>query len=112
MNKELFWKMINKAREESGGVMNDSYYAEIGTSFCDYLERELAQLGDSDIIEWQQIYNVYLYLNVELHHKLWAAAHFINGYCSDYGFEHFKNWLIASGKSVYMKAINDPDDLA
>ena len=112
MNKEIFWQMIDEAREESGGVMNNCAYTEYESTFCNLLERELARLDDADLIKWQQIFNVYRCQITEHKEKIHAAAHFINGYCSDRGFYYFSNWLVASGKEIYMKAIYDPDDLA
>ena len=115
MNKDIFWQMIDKARETAGGMMNDCIFAEDRISFCEYLEHELAQLGDSDLIEWQQIYKRYYIIGEGYEwntSKLKAAAHYINGYCSDNGFGYFTNWLIASGKSVYLAALHNPDDLA
>lgn len=43
---------------------------------------------------------------------LWAAAYIINGGCSDDGFRYFRDWLISEGRSVFEKALKDPDSLA
>jgi hypothetical protein len=44
--------------------------------------------------------------------KLWAAAYLINGGCSDDGFDYFRGWLLAQGKTVFFAAIANPDSLA
>ena len=41
-----------------------------------------------------------------------AVHYVINGGCSDDGFDYFRGWLIAQGKSVFMKALENPDSLA
>ena len=43
---------------------------------------------------------------------LWGAAYAINGGCSDDGFEYFRRWLVAQGRSVYEAALANPDSLA
>jgi hypothetical protein len=43
---------------------------------------------------------------------LWGAAYLIGGGCSDDGFEYFRGWLIAQGRTVFEAAMRDPDSLA
>lgn len=43
---------------------------------------------------------------------LWAAAYVVNGGCSDDGFDYFRGWLIAQGRTVFERAVADPDTLA
>jgi hypothetical protein len=43
---------------------------------------------------------------------LWAAAYIINGGASDDGFDYFRGWLIAQGRSAYEAALAAPDSLA
>lgn len=43
---------------------------------------------------------------------LWGAAYLLNGGCSDDGFEYFRGWLIAQGREVFERALQDPDVLA
>ena len=42
---------------------------------------------------------------------LWAAAYLINGGCSEDGFDAFRGWLIAHGRSAVAHAVADPDSL-
>lgn len=43
---------------------------------------------------------------------LWAAAYIMNGGCSDDGFEYFRAWLIAQGRTVFERALKNPESLA
>jgi Protein of unknown function (DUF4240) len=43
---------------------------------------------------------------------LWGAAFILNGGCSDDGFNDFRGWLIAQGRTVYEAALENPDSLA
>ena len=43
---------------------------------------------------------------------LWAAAFLINGGASDDGFDYFRAWLIAQGRTTYEQALALPDSLA
>ena len=83
--------------------------------FWGLIERELlteylSQRSIDDIFEFkriidQQYANSYVY-------DLWGAAHLMNGGSSDAGFEHFRGWLIAKGRSVFQAALENPDNLA
>ena len=112
MNKEKFWELIDTARAAAGNIIRDSNCFVEGSQFCDYLKRELALLNLPDLIKWKQIYDTYHYMSYGDSLRLWVAAHFIDGYCSPDGFGYFRNWLIANGKAVYLKAVYNPDDLA
>lgn len=43
---------------------------------------------------------------------LWGAAYMIGGGCSDDSFIDFRYGLIAKGRDIYEKAVQDPDSLA
>jgi Protein of unknown function (DUF4240) len=43
---------------------------------------------------------------------LWDAAGLIGEGCSDDGFMDFRGWLISMGRSVYERALADPESLA
>ncbi len=44
--------------------------------------------------------------------KLWNAAEVILGGCGDDSFIDFRYWLISKGRSIFEKAVDDPDTLA
>ncbi|WP_432838457.1 DUF4240 domain-containing protein [Dactylosporangium sp. CA-092794] len=43
---------------------------------------------------------------------LWVAAYLINRGASDDGFDAFRGWLIAQGRTTYERALASPDSLA
>jgi len=43
---------------------------------------------------------------------LWAAAHLINGGCSEERFVSFRAWLISQGRAIYTAAVESADSLA
>jgi hypothetical protein len=43
---------------------------------------------------------------------LWGAAYVIHGGAGDDAFEYFRRWLVAQGKSTFLRAAADPDSLA
>jgi hypothetical protein len=101
MDRASFWKLIDDAMGASGGNQNvleqrlRSALMTLGAKACLAFD---ATLGD---------------LMVEAYTwDLWAAAHVINGGCSDDGFVYFRCWLIAQGESAYTHAVRDPDSLA
>ena len=100
MTKELFWQIIDDARQTAGCWQD----------MLDPLVDTLSRFESADIIKFKQIYDEYLRLAYK--DKLWAAAAVMHNGCSDDGFIDFRAWLIAQGKDVYMNALADPDSLA
>jgi hypothetical protein len=43
---------------------------------------------------------------------LWGAAYVIHGGCSDDAFSDFRSYLFSLGRSVFERALEDPDSLA
>jgi len=100
LSKEQFWEIIDYARETAGGWKD----------MLEPLVDTLSQLDTPNIIRWKQIFDEYQ--NLAYKEKLWAAATFMNGGCSDDGFMDFRGWLTAQGKDVFLKALENPDTLA
>lgn len=100
MNKNLFWELIEKSNEQAEG---DVDYA------MDLLRNSLEELEAESILKFHNIFQEYH--NISNKNKLWAAAYVINGGCSDDGFDYFRGWLIAQGKSVFMKALEKLDEI-
>ena len=63
-----------------------------------------------DIIRWHQYLEGYSLIAHK--NKLSIAASIMSGDNSDDGFDYFKGWLIAQGKTVYQNALTNPDSLA
>ncbi len=70
----------------------------------------LLTLEVSEILSWGQI--LYKYLRLSNIGELQAAAAVITGSLSTDCFEQFQCWLIAQGKAVFLRAIQDADSLA
>jgi hypothetical protein len=100
MKIPLFWRLIEGAKEKGEGWQN----------MLQPLIDKLACYEIGEIMYWKQIFNEYQILSYK--NKLWAAAHIINGSCSDEGFDYFRAWLIAQGKAVFTSALANPDSLA
>ena len=74
------------------------------------LVARLAKLTREDIVDfcfwWGWMHTEAYRIN------LWAAAYYVNGGCSDDGFDYFRNWLILQGRDVFTAAVADPNTLA
>lgn len=99
MDPMQFWQLIEEARARAASP------CEVSQVLVDVL----AQYDERDIMLWDQIFWEYQRLSYK--NKLWAAAYVINGGCSDDGFDYFRGWLTAQGKSVFLAALADPDSL-
>jgi Protein of unknown function (DUF4240) len=100
MDLGKFWKFIGDARS---GAPNDEH-------FLSKIRFRLGMLQPEELLEFQGHFN-------KIHAEcfvwsLWGAAYLMNGGCSDDGFEYFRAWLMAQGRPVFEKALEDPDTLA
>jgi hypothetical protein len=80
--------------------------------------REVDLSGLQDALESLAVEEVASFIDVfnRLHYgsyswELWGAAYVINGGCSDDGFDYFRGWLIAQGRTIFEAAVKDPDSL-
>jgi hypothetical protein len=96
-----FWDLIDASRR--GAADNPDLQME-------QLRSLLAKLPAQEVLAFGAL----LYrLHAESYRgDLWGAAFLINGGCSDDGFDYFRAWLIAQGRSVYEAALANPDSLA
>ena len=101
MDKAQFWRLIEDAKEKSGGECE----AQV-----ELIEAALAKLPPDEMVAFNRITDE---LRDEAYKwDLWGAAYLINGGASDDGFEYFRCWLIAQGQAIFEKAVQDPDSLA
>lgn len=103
MNKEQFWKLIEKARGQVPDTREDS---DVAGHACALLARCSAQ----EITAAQQ--TLWHLMADSYQNPLWAAAYVVNGGCSDDGFDYFRGWLIAQGCTTFERVLADPDTLA
>ena len=100
MNRDHFWQIVEQAKAASEGDLDAQ---------TESIRQSLAQLPPEEIIAFEE---EFLRLRVESYRQdLWAAAYIINGGCSDDGFDYFRGWLIAQGRSVFDEALRDPATL-
>lgn len=100
MDITAFWELIDKTREAAKGEPQKQ---------SDWLTEELVKLSAQEIIAFDEIFH-------DLKDKaymgnLWDAAFIIMYYCSDSGFEEFREWLVGRGKEAYENALVDPETL-
>jgi hypothetical protein len=70
----------------------------------------LAALPPDDIVGFELVMDE---LQAESYRwDLWAAAYLINDGCSDDGFDYFRGWLLAQGRTVWEAAVAAPDSLS
>ncbi len=101
MTEDQFWDFIANARAVAGHdleALREQFSVQAETLSND----ELVALHG-----W-----IWTFLNRSYLSKLWAAAYLINGGCSDDGFDYFRGWLVAQGKTVFFAALENPDSLA
>ena len=103
MNKEVFWKIIDKARDNANGDEEKLTF---------HFMEELSKLTSNDLLHFQFIYEVYeLAVIKEPSHLIWSALIVINrGYCTDTNL--FAGWLICNGKNAVLNAFANADSLS
>lgn len=96
-----FWNLIDLARRSVSST----------DEIPKWLVNHLENLPESEIGDFGRIFRQ---MNRKAYdERLWAAAYAISHHsASDDVFSDFRGWLIAQGKDVYEKALNDPDSLA
>lgn len=96
-----FWDVIESSRRGATGDTD----VQMGQ-----LRSRLLKLSAEEVLSFGALL---FHLHSESYRgDLWGAAFLINGGCSDDGFDYFRAWLIAQGKSVYEAAVAKPDSLA
>ena len=99
MNETEFWNLIEQARRSVTKV------AEVPS----WLVNHLKEMPTEQIIEFGNLFRSISWRAYDW--RLWAAAANFDC-CSDDDFYKFRAWLIAQGKSVFDRALVDPDSLA
>jgi len=92
MTTDQFWKIIEAARAkdtdpESVAAAVKSTLESLSVDEVLGFDRELTKRR-AESFRWD----------------LWAVAYIANGGCSDDGFEYFRGWLIAKGRSYFEAA--------
>src|SRR6185312_1731193 len=100
MNETEFWNLIEATRSKSKGD---------GDRQVSLIQEALERLPEAEILEFDRL--LHGFMAASYTQNLWAAAYIINGGCSDDGFDYFRAWLIAQGKDVFRRAMQDPETL-
>ncbi|WP_171172176.1 DUF4240 domain-containing protein [Streptomyces sp. I05A-00742] len=103
MNNQQFWQLIATARDQTSRPDDEEAVVRRATSL-------LAAHPAEEIVAAQQV--LWDLMADSYTNPLWAAAHVVNGGCSDDGFDYFRGWLIGQGREVFERTVADPDALA
>jgi hypothetical protein len=101
MDDAGFWKIVEAGGTRARSDPDRQLAAVVG---------KLTRLPPDEIRDFHRVFNERL--TVAYSWDLWGAAYLINGGCSDDGFHYFRAWLISRGRTVYEKAVENPDTLA
>src|ERR1044071_5918310 len=101
MTQEQFWNIIEKVHQESG--------IDIERRFV-VLEAELEKLSLEEVQSFETHFNGCVHRAYTW--PLWGAAYVMGGGCSDDGFWDFRSTLVTCGRTVFERALTDPDSLA
>lgn len=75
-----------------------------------FLVEMIAELSPKEMIGFRLRTDKFLYDTYTP--EMWCAGHIMNNkWCSDDGFQYFRNWVISRGKEVYYRAKENPDSL-
>lgn len=98
---QTFWQIVEAAKASAGADPDARPQA---------LAVQLGPLTLDSLGAFQRTYEALLQRANRW--DLWGVAHLMNGGASDDGFKYFRDWLISEGRSVYERALTDPDSLA
>lgn len=103
MDTNGFWKLVEAARQSTPDTAEP----------YDIAKRMIELLRDrppAEIAAYEQ--PMWDLMDVSYTEPLWAAAYIVHGGASDDAFDYFRGWLIAQGRTVFERAVADPDSLA
>jgi hypothetical protein len=100
MDRPSFWAIVDRARQAAG--KDDS-------AFLAAVRAHLESRPPEEVVAFDVVQDELMAESYKS--DLWAAAYIINGGCSDDGFDYFRGWLIAQGRMVFERALEDPASL-
>ena len=101
MKIDQFWSIVDAVHQKSGGDMDKK---------CELLRERLVQLNTEGIRGFRSHFDACNHRAYDW--SLWGAAYIIHGGCSDDSFSDFRSSLISRGRSLFERALADPDSLA
>lgn len=99
MRTDEFWSLVDRAR---GG--------EDPAAVVEAMVAQLAARPAPEIVGFHR--HLRRVLDASYREDVWGAAYLINGGCSDDGFDAFRGWLMTQGRTVFARAVAEPDSLA
>ncbi|MFD0690083.1 DUF4240 domain-containing protein [Actinomadura fibrosa] len=108
MDEQAWWGLIEEARAEAGGHADDRDSPD--DPLVDIVTRRLAELDGAAIVAFEVM--MVRVADSAYRRPLWNAAYLIEGGCGDDGFMDFRAGLMLLGRSVFARAVADPDSLA
>lgn len=101
MDEIQFWEIVQRAHEQSDGVMDDK---------CEGIRTIVSKLSKDDAIGFARLFDLVMVRAYDW--RLWGAAYVIHGGCGDDTFSDFCSSLISRGRQAFENAIADPEILA
>ncbi len=101
MELKKFWKIIDSARKDAEGDIEEMY---------DILVDELSEMKAEEIKGFDDTF--WGLMKKSYKADLWAACYIINGSEDEECFDNFRCWLIAQGPKVFDAAIENADSVA
>lgn len=109
MDTDQYWQLVDDARARARGRRPADAPLD-AEDVAEALKDLLVERGTETTLAADAAYDEVVagaYGN-----RLWGAAYVIGGGCSDDGFDYFLGWLVAQGRTVFDRAVADPDSLA
>jgi hypothetical protein len=102
VNQSRFWDIIDVSRKRAGRSQDAQF---------EVLEELLRALPADEVARFDEQFNACV-RRADCN-EVYAAAAIIDGFwVSDDAFTYFLEWLVAQGKEVFEKALQNPDSLA
>ncbi|WP_433797665.1 DUF4240 domain-containing protein [Actinoplanes sp. CA-252034] len=105
MDEDEFWAVVEAARS---GV-DDTRTGEGAEEVAERVDERLAAAGREAAVGFSLRYDLLAARSYDW--SLWGAAYLMKGGCSDDAFDYFRGWLVAQGRTVWERAVEDPDTL-
>ncbi|GIE81846.1 hypothetical protein Aph02nite_77960 [Actinoplanes philippinensis] len=106
MDEDEFWAVVEDARSGVGDTRTGEGAEEVATR----VGQRLAASGPDTAVAFDLRYDLLAARSYD--GTLWAAAYLMKGGCSDDAFDYFRGWLVAQGRTVWERALENPDTLA
>lgn len=109
MDTDAYWQLIDDARTRARGSRGPDAHLDpedVAEAVKDLLVERGPQVTLAADAAYDQV------VASAYGNRLWGAAYVIGGGCSDDGFDYFLGWLVTQGRTVFERAVADPDSLA